>query len=81
MVFFSYLPEAGEYQCLMLYLENTVRFTKADLALFIAVLGTLSIIAQTSVQRISRKKKKRKRKKKNKKKKKKKEEEEEEEDE
>jgi len=40
IVFFSYLPEAGEYQCLMLYLENSIHFSSEELAAFIAVLGT-----------------------------------------
>ena len=43
----SYLPEAGEYQCLMLYLEYTIQFSKGELAAFIGVLGILSIVAQT----------------------------------
>lgn len=49
VVFFSYLPEAGEYQCLMLYLENSAHFSKTSLALFIACLGSFSIVAQTYV--------------------------------
>lgn len=49
IVFFSYLPEAGEYQVLMLYLENRLGMSKAKLSLFIGVLGILSIIAQTFV--------------------------------
>lgn len=49
VVFFSYLAEAGETQCIMLYLENTVHFSKTQMAAYIAILGTLSIIAQTFV--------------------------------
>lgn len=49
IVFFSYLPEAGEYQVLMLYLENTLQMSKAELSLFIAIMGVLSIIAQTFI--------------------------------
>mmetsp|Transcript_35181 Transcript_35181/g.92056 ORF Transcript_35181/g.92056 Transcript_35181/m.92056 type:complete len:501 (+) Transcript_35181:205-1707(+) len=49
VIFFSYLPEAGEYQILMLYLENTLSMSKAELSLFIAILGILSIVAQTFV--------------------------------
>eukprot|EP00042_Codosiga_hollandica_P023082 m.89489 g.89489 ORF g.89489 m.89489 type:complete len:404 (+) comp51040_c0_seq5:336-1547(+) len=49
IVFFSYLPEAGEYQCLMLYLDNTLHFSETQLAAFIATLGILSILAQTTV--------------------------------
>lgn len=43
------MPEAGEYQCLMLYLQTNVGLSKTNLAAFIAVLGVLSIIAQTYV--------------------------------
>lgn len=43
----SYLPEAGEYQTIMLYLRSSIGFSHADLAAYIAILGILSIIAQT----------------------------------
>lgn len=49
IVFFSYLPEAGQSQCFMLYLENTMRFSKADMSFFVALLGSLAIVAQTAV--------------------------------
>lgn len=49
VVFFSYLAEAGETQCIMLYLENTVHFSKTQMAAYIAILGILSIFAQTFV--------------------------------
>eukprot|EP00051_Salpingoeca_urceolata_P030891 m.9838 g.9838 ORF g.9838 m.9838 type:complete len:547 (+) comp3614_c0_seq2:342-1982(+) len=49
MVLLSYLPEAGEYQCLMLFLKSSVDFSEMELAIFIAVLGVMSIIAQTSI--------------------------------
>eukprot|EP00055_Hartaetosiga_balthica_P010706 m.46556 g.46556 ORF g.46556 m.46556 type:complete len:533 (+) comp7276_c0_seq1:62-1660(+) len=48
IVFFSYLPEAGQYQCIIMYLQS-VGFTKPDLATFIATVGILSILAQTVV--------------------------------
>ena len=44
---YSYLPEAGQYACIMLYLQNSIDFSKAQLAGFIALLGILGIIAQT----------------------------------
>eukprot|EP00045_Choanoeca_perplexa_P009582 m.92690 g.92690 ORF g.92690 m.92690 type:complete len:531 (+) comp14956_c0_seq1:160-1752(+) len=47
IVFFSYLPEAGQYQCIMLYLQNSVGFTQPQLAAWIATVGILSIVAQT----------------------------------
>lgn len=61
MVFFSYLPETGEQQSLLMYLESTVDFSKTDLATFIAALGIASILAQTlflkwAAHRISQKK-------------------------
>ena len=43
----SYLPEAGEYACITLYLENSIRFSKGEMAGFIALLGTLCVVAQT----------------------------------
>eukprot|EP00049_Salpingoeca_infusionum_P009678 m.164609 g.164609 ORF g.164609 m.164609 type:complete len:527 (+) comp14403_c0_seq1:3098-4678(+) len=49
IVFFSYLPEAGQYQCLMLYLKNTIGLTETQLAGFIAMVGVLSILSQTSI--------------------------------
>ena len=49
IVFFSYLPEAGEYQCLMLYLQNSIGFSPEELAGFIGLMGILSILAQTAV--------------------------------
>lgn len=51
IVFFSYMPEAGQYACLMLYLQNSMDFTKSELAAFIATVGILSIVAQTYVDR------------------------------
>ena len=43
----SYLPEAGQYQCIMLYLQNQIGFSKPELAAYIAFVGILSIVAQT----------------------------------
>ncbi|XP_031574467.1 hippocampus abundant transcript 1 protein-like [Actinia tenebrosa] len=48
-VFLSYLPEAGQYSCMFLYLKQVIHFTSEDVATFIAVLGILSVIAQTLV--------------------------------
>uniref|UniRef100_A0A6Q2Y7N3 Hippocampus abundant transcript 1 protein n=1 Tax=Esox lucius TaxID=8010 RepID=A0A6Q2Y7N3_ESOLU len=47
-VFLSYLPEAGQYSSFFLYLRQ-VRFSPESVAAFIAVLGLLSIVAQTVV--------------------------------
>ncbi|XP_009871909.1 PREDICTED: hippocampus abundant transcript-like protein 1, partial [Apaloderma vittatum] len=46
-VFLSYLPEAGQYSSFFLYLRQVIGFGSASIAAFIAVVGVLSIIAQT----------------------------------
>ncbi|XP_048395483.1 MFSD14 family MFS transporter isoform X3 [Stegostoma tigrinum] len=48
-VFLSYLPEAGQYSSFFLYLRQVMRFSSESVTAFIAVLGILSIIAQTAV--------------------------------
>ncbi|XP_044535584.1 hippocampus abundant transcript-like protein 1 [Gracilinanus agilis] len=46
-VFLSYLPEAGQYSSFFLYLRQIIGFGSAKIAAFIAMVGILSIIAQT----------------------------------
>ncbi|XP_077376707.1 hippocampus abundant transcript-like protein 1 isoform X2 [Festucalex cinctus] len=46
-VFLSYLPEAGQYSSFFLYLRQVIDFSPAAIAAFIAMVGILSIIAQT----------------------------------
>ncbi|XP_062854373.1 hippocampus abundant transcript-like protein 1 [Trichomycterus rosablanca] len=46
-VFLSYLPEAGQYSSFFLYLRQVINFSSAAIAGFIAMVGILSIIAQT----------------------------------
>uniref|UniRef100_A0A3Q3GP74 Hippocampus abundant transcript-like protein 1 n=1 Tax=Labrus bergylta TaxID=56723 RepID=A0A3Q3GP74_9LABR len=46
-VFLSYLPEAGQYSSFFLYLRQVIEFSPAAIAGFIAMVGILSIIAQT----------------------------------
>ncbi|XP_031426943.1 hippocampus abundant transcript-like protein 1 [Clupea harengus] len=46
-VFLSYLPEAGQYSSFFLYLRQVIDFDSATIAGFIAMVGILSIIAQT----------------------------------
>ncbi|MEE6459659.1 hypothetical protein FKM82_000688 [Ascaphus truei] len=46
-VFFSYLPEAGQYSSFFLYLRQVIGFNPGSIAAFIAVVGILSILAQT----------------------------------
>ena len=48
-VFLSYLPEAGQYSCFFVYLRLVVGFSPEDVALFIAVVGLLSVVAQTGI--------------------------------
>lgn len=45
-VFLSYLPEAGQYSCFFVYLRLVMDFSSEDVALFIAVVGLLSVVAQ-----------------------------------
>ncbi|XP_056130089.1 hippocampus abundant transcript 1 protein isoform X2 [Lampris incognitus] len=46
-VFLSYLPEAGQYSSFFLYLRQVIEFSPAAIAAFIAMVGILSIVAQT----------------------------------
>ncbi|XP_047238337.1 hippocampus abundant transcript-like protein 1 [Girardinichthys multiradiatus] len=46
-VFLSYLPEAGQYSSFFLYLKQVIQFSPEAIAAFIAMVGILSIIAQT----------------------------------
>ncbi|XP_061749527.1 hippocampus abundant transcript 1 protein [Nerophis ophidion] len=46
-VFLSYLPEAGQYSSFFLYLRQVIDFSPAAIAAYIAMVGVLSIIAQT----------------------------------
>uniref|UniRef100_A0AAZ3R297 Major facilitator superfamily (MFS) profile domain-containing protein n=1 Tax=Oncorhynchus tshawytscha TaxID=74940 RepID=A0AAZ3R297_ONCTS len=48
-VFLSYLPEAGQYSSFFLYLRQVINFSSATIAVFIGVVGILSIIAQTLI--------------------------------
>ncbi|CAH8616739.1 unnamed protein product [Schistosoma margrebowiei] len=47
--FLSYLPEAGQYSCFFVYLRLVMGFTEENVALFIAVVGIMSCIAQTLI--------------------------------
>ncbi|KAM4745566.1 hippocampus abundant transcript 1 protein isoform 1-T1 [Anableps anableps] len=46
-VFLSYLPEAGQYSSFFLYLKQVIQFSPEAIAAFIAMVGILSIVAQT----------------------------------
>lgn len=48
-VFLSYLPEAGEYSSFFVYLKLVMGFDEESVALYMAVVGVLSVIAQTAV--------------------------------
>ncbi|XP_046681570.1 hippocampus abundant transcript 1 protein [Homalodisca vitripennis] len=45
-VFLSYLPEAGQYSCIFVYLKLVMGFSVIMVAVFIAVVGILSVCAQ-----------------------------------
>ncbi|XP_037037915.1 hippocampus abundant transcript 1 protein-like isoform X3 [Bradysia coprophila] len=45
-VFLSYLPEAGQYSCIFVYLKLKMGFSSIEVSIFIAVIGILSILAQ-----------------------------------
>lgn len=45
-VLLSYLPEAGQYSCIFVYLNLKMGFSSFEVAVFIAVIGILSIAAQ-----------------------------------
>ncbi|KAK8742058.1 hypothetical protein OTU49_002085 [Cherax quadricarinatus] len=48
-VFLSYLPEAGQYSCFFVYLRLVMNFSAELVATFIAVVGILSVVAQTAL--------------------------------
>ncbi|XP_041969160.1 hippocampus abundant transcript 1 protein [Aricia agestis] len=45
-VFLSYLPEAGQYSCIFVYLKLVMGFGVVQVAIFIAIVGILSIAVQ-----------------------------------
>ncbi|EDV23032.1 uncharacterized protein TRIADDRAFT_28065, partial [Trichoplax adhaerens] len=47
MVFLSYLPEAGEYSCIFLYLRQVIGLPSSQVAILVGVTGIMSVIAQT----------------------------------
>ncbi|XP_076812768.1 hippocampus abundant transcript 1 protein-like isoform X2 [Clavelina lepadiformis] len=48
-VFLSYLPEAGQYSFVFLYLQQVIGFTKDKVVSYIAVVGISSILTQTAL--------------------------------
>uniref|UniRef100_A0A0B7A295 Major facilitator superfamily (MFS) profile domain-containing protein n=1 Tax=Arion vulgaris TaxID=1028688 RepID=A0A0B7A295_9EUPU len=48
-VFLSYMPEAGEYSSIFVYLRLMMDFSKEEVASYIAVVGVLSVLAQTLI--------------------------------
>ncbi|CAO1300711.1 unnamed protein product [Diamesa tonsa] len=48
-VLLSYLPEAGQYSCIFVYLKLKMHFSGVDVSIFIAVVGILSIVAQVTL--------------------------------
>lgn len=51
-VFLSYLPEAGQYSCFFVYLKLVIGFKSSEVALFIAVVGIMSVIAQVRTKEV-----------------------------
>ena len=48
-VLLSYLPEAGQYSCIFVYLKLKMGFNPMEVAIFIAVIGILSISVQVTL--------------------------------
>ncbi|XP_019892713.1 uncharacterized protein LOC101891354 isoform X2 [Musca domestica] len=48
-VLLSYLPEAGQYSCIFVYLKLKMGFNTMEVAIFIAVVGILSISVQVTL--------------------------------
>ncbi|KAB7505624.1 Hippocampus abundant transcript 1 protein [Armadillidium nasatum] len=48
-VFLSYLPEAGQLSCFFVYLQLVMGFGPEMVATFIAVVGIMSVVAQTAL--------------------------------
>lgn len=51
-VFLSYLPEAGQYSCIFVYLRLVIGFTAEEVAIFLAVIGLLSVLSQTIIMAV-----------------------------
>ncbi|EDW79916.1 uncharacterized protein Dwil_GK18034, isoform A [Drosophila willistoni] len=48
-VLLSYLPEAGEYSCMFVYLKLKMGFNYMEVSVFIAIVGILSITVQVTL--------------------------------
>lgn len=48
-VLLSYLPEAGQYSCIFVYLKLKMGFNSMEVAIFIALVGILSISVQVTL--------------------------------
>lgn len=48
-VLLSYLPEAGEYSCMFVYLKLKMGFNYVEVSIFIAIVGILSITVQVTL--------------------------------
>lgn len=49
IVFLSYLPESGQFSCFFVYLKLIVGFSPEAVALYIGLVGILSVVAQTGL--------------------------------
>ena len=53
-VFLSYLPEAGQYSCIFVYLKLAMGFSGNMVSIFIAVVGILSVFSQITLGTLMR---------------------------
>ncbi|CAD6194050.1 unnamed protein product [Caenorhabditis auriculariae] len=49
IVFLSYLPESGQFSCFFVYLKLVVGFSPEAVAMYIGLVGILSVVAQTAL--------------------------------
>ncbi|CAB3405104.1 unnamed protein product [Caenorhabditis bovis] len=49
IVFLSYLPESGQFSCFFVYLKLVVGFSPEAVAMYIGLVGILSVVAQTGL--------------------------------
>lgn len=53
-VFLSYLPEAGQYSCIFVYLNLVMRWSPNMVAVFVGLVGLLAVITQLGLGECSK---------------------------
>lgn len=48
-VVFSFIPEAGVYSCILVYIRYVIGFSMSNVVIYIATVGVLSVIFQSSI--------------------------------